>query len=344
MIAPTELASMLEGSGPAGPDLAYDADFMALETLLQGRPERQIGDTIVAGEPPDWKRVFDIAHSLAQRTRDLRIACCLTRALTRLEGLAGMAAGLQLCLLLCEQLWQDVHPQLDDSDGDDPTMRMNALAPLADGAGLLRDLRDSELVSVRGMGSCTVRDYEVAARLLPAPADGLREWPSLDDIGAIIAMASRQGVFAPGDAAAALALARSLQQVLNERVGADQSTDLQPLIQRLAPLAGFLQSFAAADEAAGSAPSEAPAGPADMALPAARPAHGGSLIGSRDDANRMLELVCRYFEQHEPANPAPLLIRRAQRLSAMNFLDIVRDLAPEALGTVENIAGRPPEE
>ena len=62
-------------------------------------------------------------------------------------------------------------------------------------------------------------------------------------------------------------------------------------------------------------------------------------IGSRADASRALDAVCAYLERHEPANPAPLLIRRAQRLMAMGFLDIMRDIAPEALGTVEQIAG-----
>jgi len=34
-----------------------------------------------------------------------------------------------------------------------------------------------------------------------------------------------------------------------------------------------------------------------------------------------------------------LLIRRAQRLMDKNFLEIIRDLAPDGLGQVERIAG-----
>jgi hypothetical protein len=34
-----------------------------------------------------------------------------------------------------------------------------------------------------------------------------------------------------------------------------------------------------------------------------------------------------------------LLIRRAQRVMTMPFLDIIRELVPEAVGQVENIAG-----
>jgi type VI secretion system protein ImpA len=45
------------------------------------------------------------------------------------------------------------------------------------------------------------------------------------------------------------------------------------------------------------------------------------------------------MEQHEPSNPAPLLIRRAQRLVQMNFLEIVKDLMPDSLSTIEKLAG-----
>jgi type VI secretion system protein ImpA len=60
---------------------------------------------------------------------------------------------------------------------------------------------------------------------------------------------------------------------------------------------------------------------------------------SRDQALRALDKVCAYLERAEPTNPAPLLIRRAQRLMSMSFLEIMRDMAPDALGPVHNIAG-----
>ncbi|MEO6269941.1 MAG: type VI secretion system protein TssA, partial [Lautropia sp.] len=72
--------------------------------------------------------------------------------------------------------------------------------------------------------------------------------------------------------------------------------------------------------------------------------HQAGEIRSREDAVRELDRICAYLERHEPANPAPLLIRRAQRLVQMNFLDILRDLAPEGMSSIEKIAGLPPAE
>ena len=65
------------------------------------------------------------------------------------------------------------------------------------------------------------------------------------------------------------------------------------------------------------------------------------VLGSRGDVLRTLDNACSWIEQHEPSNPAPLLIRRAQRLMNKNFLEIIRDLAPDGVDQVERIAGNP---
>jgi len=63
-------------------------------------------------------------------------------------------------------------------------------------------------------------------------------------------------------------------------------------------------------------------------------------LRSRQDAISALDRVITYLEQTEPGNPAPLLIKRAQRLIGVSFLEIMSDLAPDALGSIENITGR----
>ncbi|CCJ80084.1 Uncharacterized protein ImpA [Cronobacter dublinensis 1210] len=63
-------------------------------------------------------------------------------------------------------------------------------------------------------------------------------------------------------------------------------------------------------------------------------------LQTRDDAQLMLEKVKQYFARHEPSHPAPLMIERVQRLIEMNFMDLIRDLAPDGVHQVENIIGR----
>ena len=62
-------------------------------------------------------------------------------------------------------------------------------------------------------------------------------------------------------------------------------------------------------------------------------------IRSTQDVKLMLEKICSYYDQHEPSSPVPLLLRRAQRLVAKTFMDIVKDIAPEAIGQIKNISG-----
>src|SRR5690606_6453941 len=131
------LAAPLEGDAPSGPDLEYDAGFMALEGAVAPRGERVVGGDDGEADEPDWDRLATSALALLERTRDLRVAVILGTAWLRMHGLPGWRDGLALVLAMLEQHWESVHPQLDAEDDNDPTARVNALMPLADPQGPL---------------------------------------------------------------------------------------------------------------------------------------------------------------------------------------------------------------
>jgi type VI secretion system protein ImpA len=54
-------------------------------------------------------------------------------------------------------------------------------------------------------------------------------------------------------------------------------------------------------------------------------------IRSRQDAMRALDAVAEFFRQTEPASPVPLFLERAKRLVGKNFLEVLADVAPDAL-------------
>ena len=65
-----DLQSLLEPASdpaPCGPDLEYDPAFMALESDVQGKPEREIAGKIIEAVPPDWPQVKDAAVALCRR-------------------------------------------------------------------------------------------------------------------------------------------------------------------------------------------------------------------------------------------------------------------------------------
>jgi type VI secretion system protein ImpA len=65
-------------------------------------------------------------------------------------------------------------------------------------------------------------------------------------------------------------------------------------------------------------------------------------IDNRQDAIRAIELVCAYLERSEPTNPAQLLLRRAARVIDKNVLQLVGELAPDAVKDVARIMGVDP--
>jgi len=111
--------------------------------------------------------------------------------------------------------------------------------------------------------------------------------------------------------------------------------DFEPLTSLMKPIARTVEDLRAAATATSA---DAAAG-----APGAAAAGGGSIavgdLRSREDALRALDRVCDFLNRNEPTNPAPLLIRRAQRIMTMPFMDIIRELAPEATQQVETITG-----
>ena len=311
-----------ESEPPCGPNLEYDDQFMALANAALGKPEQQFGDTVIPAEEPDWKGVLEQSSALLGRSKDLRATLLLTRALTRIEGLPGLLQGLEITRRLLETHWDDVHPRLMSDGEPDPMLRANALSGLADEAGLLRDLRAASLIATP-VGPITVRSAEAA----------LKRDPAADMTESQVTQAAHAGI--NGNQASLLAVpaaldhCRAIQLLAVERMGSVDAPDLQPARTLLETIGRLVVT----PQGEGSAQAGAEAGDAAAA------GEGVGALRTRQDALRALDAVCEFLARSEPSNPAPLLIRRAQRLIGSDFLDIMRDMAPESLAQIEAIAG-----
>ena len=327
-----ELLAPLSEDAPCGTDLEYDTAFLALQEGARGKPEQQFGDTLIAAQPPDWREVFDQALSLARRTRDLRVAVLLARSAARLHGLPPYADALALVAALLERYWMQVHPQLEADAGENATMRLNALAPLADGDSGLADLRSAMLVP--GRAGLSVRQLELAfGKATPGPGES----PLAPEVvlQALQDAEAKQAGLLAALARPQAALLR-IEAVLAEKCGTAQAVDLRAL-RRLA------DALAQAGAAAQGVPSAAVATQGNAAPATVKAGAAGGALCSRSDVLRSLDSACDWIERHEPTNPAPLLIRRAQRLMNKNFIEIIRDLVPDGIDQVEKIAGSPGE-
>jgi type VI secretion system protein ImpA len=323
-------------TAPCGEDLEYDPAFQVLEEAARGKPEQQFGETVIAAQEPDWRAMHEQASALFGRTRDLRVAICLLRANARLNGFAGFATGIKLVRGLLEQHWDHVHPQLDASDSNDPTMRLNALAPLADPSGMLADpgnvladLRQALIGNARD--GLTVRQIELG--LGKAEPGSTESAPTEAGIVDALRSACQQAPELLAQLVGVHTDVRAIEAVIDAKVGAANGPELRQLRVLTQHLAQATELLRDPDDAAALA-----GAPGEAAAPGAR-ASGGGAINNRDDAIKALDRVCEWIARNEPTNPAPLLIRRAQRLMTKNFMDIIRDMAPDALGNIERIAG-----
>ncbi|HEX6708653.1 MAG TPA: type VI secretion system protein TssA [Albitalea sp.] len=317
------LLSPLAGDAPCGADLEYDPAFLGLQEAGAGKPEQQYGDTVIPPQEPDWPLVHEKALQLAQRTRDLRVAVWLARSGARLSGLAGAVQGLQLARGLIERHWDHVHPQLDAADHNDPTARVSALTPLVHVGAGLADLRAASLNGKRG--GLTVRDIELAlGHVDPVAGESV---PSEDGVVQGVSAAIAESPQLAAHMSAGLDAVQGLSKVLEQKLEASQTPDFTPLKK-------VLQRVAEAAARATGKPVESNGAVADVPKAAALGA-----ISSREDVIRTLDRVCEWIERNEPTNPAPLLIRRSQRLMTKNFIDIIRDLVPDGISQIEKLAG-----
>lgn len=337
----TWLASC-DADEPSGVALDYDPEFMALEKLLRGEPERQYGDVIIAAQEPDWRAVMQAAESLLARSKDFRVTGALAQALVALRGLAGLVEALELTTALLRDHWKTAHPRLSWDGEDDLVPRVNALAMLADVSGLVGNLRAAPFVSHAGM-KLTVREVENILSMgdVGGPMDREHLVHLLKDCMAVDPTVFDSLHHATGLAAQCTALC-------NEKLGLEAAPNLLPLTQVLTLLERTVAPLRSAQTASG----KQDAVQTDFLSPGIQsqaPVITGGIGGleqgrwtvrSRRDIVDIIDAVCVYLHEHEPSSPVPVLLQRARQLTGMRYLDIVRSLTPESVATIENLAGR----
>jgi type VI secretion system protein ImpA len=334
----------LEEAAPCGPNLEYDPAFLELEQSALGKPEVQYGDTIVPAVPPEWKQVKKQALDLFARTHDLRVAMPLVRALLALHALPGFADGMRLLERLVAERWDGVHPELDPDDGNDPTLRINSLAQLADPATILRDLRETAFVMLPGLGPLTLRILEQAHGEAPVPDGQTALAPA--SIDASLADVSDDAMqVATAAVNGALESAVNLEAALVRHVGSTQALSLGPLTRQLRRMADLLASRApSAQEDAADAPLDADGSAQQGGSIAPRAAAITGDVASRDDVIRMIDKILAYYQRYEPSSPVPMLLERAKRLAPMSFMEVMENLAPDSMQQLNVIRGPQPGE
>jgi type VI secretion system protein ImpA len=339
----------LSDDAPAGEDLEHDPDFTAMERAAERKAETQYGDIITPATPPDWKEVDALASSLLDRTRDLRVLVYQAIARLNLSGPPAFSQALGRVRHLLQTRWEVIHPRLDPEDDNDPTLRANTLSRLRDERNVLRPLRDLPLARSPQTGPISWRDIAVfQGQIEPEPGREkhnealIRDAFNKTNAGQLKALRAGIDLAAEEVAAISSTFERITGPVLDLGSLSKLLDEIQKSLRRFEPVIAEAQ---AESEPGGESEGVPSAVPDQPAAEARRPMSVRSItsLSGREDALYLLELVAAYFRTNEPSSPAPLLIDRARRLATMDFIEILRDLAPDGMSQVQIVAGQLPE-
>ena len=347
---PDVLLNSKGDDAPSGDNLEYDPVFIEMELAAQPGEETQIGDTVTAAEDPDYKEVQVKALEVLERSHDLRAAVFLADALTHLDGLVGFAKVTTYIRGCVEQYWDSCHPELDEDDDDDPTMRVNAVqglcgqpGGLAGPSGIYRNLRRAPLTESRSFGRFSVRDIEIANGEVSAPED-METIPDPASVSAAFQDTDDDTLAQIRTAASdALANVRAIDKVFDDKTPG-QGPDLSELIKLLRAISQQFDQFMGGSEPSGADVDDtAEAGATSDAVSAAPVAGGGAVggINSPADVSNALDRIMEYYQRREPSSPIPIILGRAKKLVNADFMTIVQDMAPDGLGSVRMIGGVP---
>lgn len=320
---------------PCGENMEYDPRMMALEEDIVGKPEQQMGDSIIPATPPNWKDILKNAASLLEDTRDLRVFIYWTAAQLAREGLSGLYEGLQHILYFSTEAWDELWPVPDDGDVQE---RLSAFALLSPMAGsfdadmtVVQLLLDQKLCFSHAVGSYSLRDIREAQETGNEEARKLIRAAYLDSPEAELEKVKT-------------CIDNILQCLRDIRECYDNHGMGTPDLRMITDIVKEMQLFyksqpAEQPEAPAPTVSEAPsasvpaapaaaAGPV-AAVPVALPAAAPGVINGRQDAIRTMKALCQWFEENEPSSPVPYFLKRAIRCVGANLFDIVEDLAPQ---------------
>ena len=328
-----KLLEPVSEESPCGEDLEYEPEFGELERAAQGKAGHEMGDTKIDAEPPNWTEVAELAEPLFERSKDLRIATHLTHANLNLDGLPGLASGLDLINKMLQQYWDNVYPELDAEDNNDPMFRMNSLMPLNSAEEFVASLDRAILVSSKVLGRFSMRDMRLANGEITLAEGDDTVVPDPAHIDGAFLECEMEDLTANSDACSqCVDTLKELEDFALDKVGIEFAPNVNALTAELAEIHSMYREQLSRrgvelDPVEGG---EGEAGP--------KPVVSGE-INSRDDAIRVLDRVCEYFRKNEPSSPVPLLLQRAKRLISKDFMEILRDLTPQGVSEAEMIGG-----
>lgn len=337
--------SPISPNNPTGSNIEYDSRFLEIQRLSEGTPEQQYGDVIIESKEPEWSTLEKLCNQLLAESKDVTLFTYNILILTAKYGIIGFEAGCHSLAINLEKYWNDIYPHLVDEDGDqDFHYRVNALSLLSSTQGILKYLGAARLLN-NGINHQPIALKD--AYLLLQEDDS-----KINYIGGRDRLLLDIKVGLDSNKPEIVSLKKSLSHLNNIEDIYNQNIP-NYLLPNFNDIKKYLKAIAAIADY-DSNTSEIKSDDADLQqidsvnIPLVSindlnnqvDAWRKASIQNRKDVELVLEKICLYFEEFEPSHPAPLFIRRIQRLMNMNFYDIMKDISPDSLSNLEILIGQ----
>ncbi len=280
--------------------------------------------------PPEWPEIRNRSLDALSKSKDLRLLVHLGTAMLRTDGLPAFVETINVAANWLDNYFDLTFP-LVDGDG---ILRRSALNCFADPIAVIDALRRVPIVQSRQHGTFSLREIEVATGQAPAGAgEQRRDEAQISAAFGTVATEDLTGL--QKSVSGALGSLKSIDQKMREEVGTEAAPTFDLLSTQLTKIDRVLRGQV-------SARTGVPDGAEGDAGEASNGRTGPTAVGvikSREDAIRTLDAVAEFFRRNEPSSPVPLFCDRAKRLIAKDFLEVLADVAPEALGSARAAGG-----
>mgnify|MGYP003601173992 CR=1 FL=1 len=325
---------------PTGIDIEYDARFIDIQSLVEGKPEQQYGDVIIEAQEPDWDTVEKLCRQILSESKDIRVFCFYAQALTANYGILGFKKGCEIIHANIGKYWEDLYPKLvDEEDNFDAFYRSGSIGLLIADSGIIKQLNESNIIY-----SPSKKSYfkmKSVASILINNEDG--SYPGgkeklIEDLR-VAYQNNQEELLVLKDA---LDFLINIESVFEENIK-DFHLDFSVVKKPLEVIASLLVRSSDFEENEQETPSiEKVAVPNNTVI---RPVTDSQnlddiKIKDRADVKIVLEKLNIYFRLKEPSHPAPLFIERLQKLMDMNFYEMLKNISPDSLNNLDMIIGR----
>lgn len=330
-ISPTE---------PAGKNIEYDSRFLDIQSIAEGKPEQQYGEVIIEAEEPDWSAIEKLSIQLLSESKDLRVLCFYTQALTANYGLVGFQNGCEIIATNLTKYWEEMYPPLIDDDGEyDPYFRVNAISLLLSEHGVINQLNSSNLLYSASKKSYISLKYatSIITNNTEQSYPGGRD-KFIQDLK-VAFQAKQDDLLAINNALIAL---NKIESLYNENLEA-HSLNFMLLKEPLEYLSNIFSESQKIDNGNSDTQTSKILEKDKLKneeTSAVEFDWQNLEVTNRSEVDVILEKIILYFRIHEPSHPAPLFIKRVKKLMNMSFYEIVKDVSPSSLADLELLIGK----